>query len=494
MDRYCKRLIEVDLPIRRISAHAKREKNLRHGHISTMHIWWARRPLAACRSVVCAALWPDPVQENFPESFREAARSEMRKWTRNNPKLISKDSWKRFLAIQKDPLRLNDNDQLRDCLLDFIADFANWDNAAVPQYMETSAVLTRAAHESLGGESGTKPLVVDPFAGGGAIPLEALRVGADAYAADLNPVAVLLNKVILQYIPRYGNELAEAVEKWAQWIKEKAEEELAEFYPRDPDGTTPITYLWARTVNCEGPGCGMEIPLLRSLWLSNKKNVKSVKVALRLVPNRGERRIDFQIIENAKASEIGSGTSAGGAATCPSCGFTTVVESVREQLSSRNGGAADARLVAVVTVRHQKRGQLYRLPTSVDYEATSAAAKELERRKTETSDKAMSLIPDEPITHIRGFINIILYGITEWGDLFSPRQALALETYSRLVRTIPHSTGDPDFDEAVRTCLATLVDRVAVRCTSELHLGCHDWLRYAAFQSRSIAPCALGIC
>ena len=102
--------------------------------------------------------------------------------------------------------------------------------------------------------------MVDPFAGGGAIPLEALRVGADAFASDLNPVAVLLNKVVLEYIPKYGQRLANEVRKWGRWIKEQAEQELAQFYPKDPDGATPIAYLWARTIACEGPDCGAKVP------------------------------------------------------------------------------------------------------------------------------------------------------------------------------------------------------------------------------------------
>ena len=171
---------------------------------------------------------------------------------------------------------------MRGALLDFIADFANWDNSTVREYLETSRALTQAAHEALGGEPGTRPLVVDPFAGGGSIPLEALRVGADAFASDLNPVAVLLNKVVLEYIPKYGQRLADEVRKWGEWIKREAEKELAEFYPKDADGATPIAYLWARTIQCEGPGCGAEVPLIASLWLAKKANRS---VALQLVPN-----------------------------------------------------------------------------------------------------------------------------------------------------------------------------------------------------------------
>ena len=193
MTHYPKRLIEVDLPIKKISAHARREKSIRHGHISTLHIWWARRPLAACRAVLCASLWPDPApgpdDPPCPQTFVNDARR------------IMHEFW--------DPMDLGGRDlddplELRCALLDFMADFANWDHSTDGRYLEAARALTQSAHESLGGVPDTRPLVIDPFAGGGAIPLEALRVGADAFASDLNPVAVLLNKVVLEYIPKYG--------------------------------------------------------------------------------------------------------------------------------------------------------------------------------------------------------------------------------------------------------------------------------------------------
>ena len=196
--RYPKRLIEVDLPIKRISAHARREKSIRHGHISTLHIWWARRPLAACRAVICAALWPDPADELCPERFRETAREWMSDWAEQHLRLCSVESYGQFLAIQRSPAKLDDNTELRVALLNFIADFANWDNSTSREFLETSRALTDSAHVALGGAPSTRPLVVDPFAGGGSIPLEALRIGADAFASDLNPVAVLLNKVVLR--------------------------------------------------------------------------------------------------------------------------------------------------------------------------------------------------------------------------------------------------------------------------------------------------------
>lgn len=327
---YPKRLIEVDLPIRRISAHARREKSIRHGHISTLHIWWARRPLAACRAVICAALWPDPADELCPQPFRDAvarllpAFAEQVRRGGKLSSLCSEPSMKRWMRTTEGSWQASHPGSwfdMREALLDFIADFANWDASTVPAYLETARGLTQAAHEALGGLPGTRPLVVDPFAGGGAIPLEALRVGADAFASDLNPVAVLLNKVLLEYIPKYGNAeirmknadgkdvvfhgLAEAVRYWGNWVKVQAEAELTEFYPKDPDGATPIAYLWARTIQCEGPSCGFEVPLMRSLWLAKKQRGG---VALSIVPSAEQRKVDFRILENVKAKDVNEGT------------------------------------------------------------------------------------------------------------------------------------------------------------------------------------------
>ena len=131
---------------------------------------------------------------------------------------------------QLDPTNPNHLSVLRTLLLQFIADFSNWDASTESHFLETARALTQAAHESLGGLPGTRPLVVDPFAGGGAIPLEALRVGADGFASDLNPVAVLLNKVVLEYIPKYGQRLADEVRKWGQWVKEQAENVGLDFF------------------------------------------------------------------------------------------------------------------------------------------------------------------------------------------------------------------------------------------------------------------------
>jgi len=443
---YPKRLIEVDLPIKKISAHARREKSIRHGHISTLHIWWARRPLAACRAVICAALWPDPAQEDCPLRFREDAQAIMARFW--NP-------------IGRTDLDFHDPMTLRKALLDFIADFANWDNSTKKEYLETARALTQSAHEALGGAPGTRPLVVDPFAGGGSIPLEALRVGADAFASDLNPVAVLLNKVVLEYIPKYGQKLADEVRKWGEWIRVEAEKELGQFYPKDPDGATPIAYLWARTVTCEGPGCGAEVPLMRSLWLA-KKNKRSV--ALKFNPNQEEKRVDFKIIQDA--ADVGDGTVRRGSATCPICGYTTPVASVRKQLKVRRGGADDARLFCVVTIRPGQQGRFYRLPTEKDLEAVRKAAEALEQRKAEHKGP-LSLVPDELYPDETGsgaLSSSVLYGLRIGGDAFTTRQALALSGLASLVRTfdeVARINHDDKLISAVKTCLALSLDKIA---------------------------------
>ncbi len=496
---YPKRLIEVDLPIARISAHARREKSIRHGHISTLHIWWARRPLAACRAVICAALWPDPVDPLCPVAFRQAAINALKAFAlRVNP-LRSTEEWKqlqaslsvesrgRWEALAAGTLSIDANEPsdmfvLRMALLDFIADFANWDNSNSPAYAETSHALTKAAHASLGGEHGARPLVVDPFAGGGSIPLEALRVGADAFASDLNPVPVLLNKVLLEYIPKYGKRLANEVRKWGAWIKEESEKELASYYPKDPDGATPIAYLWARTILSEAPGqegMPVEIPLFRTMWLAKKKgrnralrwkrdlNGKILTEIRKQVYANGKTldvlRPLVEVFEPRSADEVENGPSRGGAATCPVSGFTTSVESVRRQLLERAGGASDARLMCVVTVRDDVSGRIYRQATESDVLAASEAADALAKRLL-CSQAGISEIPQGELNHLRGFFNIVLYGMTKWGDLFSPRQLLTLTTLTRFVRAAGELI-DKDSENgigiAVQSCLGLAVSRHA---------------------------------
>lgn len=473
-----KRLIEVDLPIKRISEHARREKSIRHGHISTLHIWWARRPLAACRAVLCAALWPDPADPLCPENFRLEARQWMQQWAKNQIRLLGAESAERFVSYQKNPTKLDDNEELRSALLDFIADFANWDNAAVEEFLETSRALTQAAHKGLGGEAGTRPLVVDPFAGGGSIPLEALRVGADAFASDLNPVSVLLNRVVLEYIPRYGDRLADEVRKRGEWIKNEATKQLADFYPTDGDGATPIAYLWARTIQCEGPGCGAEVPLMRSVWLAKKANRS---VVLQLVPNSKAKRVDLAIIAKTREGWVDQadtetkvekpnfdGTVKRGSATCPCCGYTTQVARVREQLKARHGGANDARLLCAIIQDNGASGVSYHLPNASHLRSFESARQRLDEKKRD-KQSPISVVPDEPTPAGGGSgagraFSQRNYGMDVFDELFNGRQLLALSTFVGLIRQVGDDLTKQEgreFALAVCTVLSAALGKLA---------------------------------
>jgi adenine-specific DNA methylase len=460
---YPKRLIEVDLPIKRISAHARREKTIHHGHISTLHIWWARRPLAACRAVTCAALWPDPADERCPDGFRKVARLSMQTWANNNLKKVSQESYTRFIGLQKHPERLNDNKELRGALLDFIADFADWDNSTVTAYLDVARVLTQSAHEALGGVAGTRPLVVDPFAGGGSIPVEALRVGAEVFASDLNPIPVLLNQVALEYIPKYGDRLAEGVRKWGAWVKREAEKELGQFYPKEPDGSTAVAYLWARTILCEGPGCGLEVPMIRNMQITRKGRQWHFKI------DREENgAIAVSVADGATASD--KPTVAGGSVTCPNrdCGYTTPAKAVRTQLSGRNGGADDSRLLAVYI--ESATGRYFRAANIPDKSAAALAAAKLDR----------DCLPREEINSIRPYKNtrglsaVTRIGMKHFPDLYNSRQALAFLTFQRcLLRLAKEKTDDDELQKAVLSVLNCAVSRfIFQNCSlSRWHAG-----------------------
>src|SRR2546425_2937026 len=298
----CKRLAEVDFPIAEVSRHAAREKSIRHGHPSTLHLWWARRPLASSRAVLLGLLWPDPCDPLCPEGFKAKARELL-------PQVQGK---------------VGPTDEgLRKALLKFIGDFANWDLAANRSYLEVSRALVKMAH----GEE--PPLVVDPFAGGGSIPLEALRLGCEAFASDLNPVACLILKVMLEDIPRHGPKLAEELRRVGAEIKRQAEQELADLYPKDPDGAVPIAYLWARTVRCESPNCGAEIPLVRSFWLCKKASRQRALRHRVVRPVGGRPRVEFEIFEPKTEKDVPGSTVTRAKATCPACRTVLPPERVR---------------------------------------------------------------------------------------------------------------------------------------------------------------------
>ena len=479
---YPKRLIEVDLPIRRISEHARREKSIRHGHISTLHIWWARRPLATCRAVICAALWPDPADNGCPAAFRVVAAERMYRWAREYIQHHSVESHPGYVIVRQHTSAwalAQHPSALRKALLDFIADFANWDNSTVPEFLETARTLTAAAHYGLSlpseeqgysfewpGEdrwkstlqtlqantkNAPRPLVVDPFAGGGSIPLEALRAGADAFASDLNPVAVLLNKVVLEYIPKYGQRLADEVRKWGEWIKREAEKKLAEFYPNDADGATPIAYLWARTIQCEGPGCGAEVPILLRPTLSDKPGREAaVSISYK------ERVLRTEVVLGKEAKELRTGTNRRSSVTCPACGYTTPRKNVERQSNRKGFGY---HLLAVCT-RREGKTRYYRQPSALDVEVLDHARQCLSRLQSVSID-GIPIIPTEELPYLRSIFNVRVYGIDQWHKLFTSRQLLSAALLTQIVRKcaqqISRDVGDKQLSTAIIECLSLSV-------------------------------------
>ena len=439
--RECKRLAEVDFPIAEVSRHAAREKLTPHaGHPSTLHPWWARRPLASSRAVLLALLLPDPCDEHCPEEFKQQARKILRK-------------------VRQPP---TNDAELRQGLLSFIANFSNWKNAADRTHLDVSRALVKAAH----GEE--PPLVVDPFAGGGSIPLEALRLGCEAFASDLNPVACLILKVMLEDIPRHGPGLAEELRRVGGEIKRQAEQELADLYPKDPDGATPIVYLWARTVRCEAPNCGAEIPLMRSFWLCKKARRKW---ALRYRVKRCEGEppsVEFEVFEPQADREVRGGTVARARATCLCCSAVLPTDRVRAQLTADRGGTdvifdsegrrtGGARMTAVVTLKSGQAGRHYRLPNDADYAAvrwSQARLADILDEWERDGEQGLCPVPDEPISlnEVRR-ISVPIYGMKSWGDLFTARQKVALVELRR--QTVSLTSG------VQRTLLALLLGKMA---------------------------------
>lgn len=447
--KYPKRLIEVDLPIKAISAHARREKSIRHGHISTLHLWWARRPLAACRAVICASLWPDPGDDLCPPEFQERAAKALCSFaakvrTMQHLGKLCPIGGKRWHRTEEPSLNGETRCawELRHALLDFIADFANWDASTVPEFLETARAITQAAHETLGGLPGTRALVVDPFAGGGAIPLESLRVGADVVASDLNPVPVVINSLQLSRIPRTDESLIAKVDELAKRIHKEAQRRLAAFYPAELDGSLLVAYLWCRTIKCQGPGCVATVPLISSPVLAKRK---TRTVGLSFAKNR-DGTIRVVISDYPTITAVGAGTVRRGAVTCPACNFTTPVDAVRQQLSTRAGGANDALMYAKV-VRTPAGDTEFRSAESRDLAAYASAQAALGRLSLTQEGLDLPLPPDGALG-----LRVQKYGITRWKDLFTPRQLLLLYTYASLVRELAND----GVDEAERATLETI--------------------------------------
>jgi putative DNA methylase len=490
----CPRLIEVALPIREISAESVRDKNIHHAHISHLHIWWARRPLAASRAVVFASLVPDPDDPRCPADFRAAVERHLKT---NVPAELKHYYRGREVLRDEDPYRPYEGmpDTLRNRLLMFIA---KWSPEALafeagkakkapdPKYLlddrslvkwETSdpenaqgREVLRVARELVKIAHGGKiPTVLDPFAGGGAIPLEAGRLGCQPIANDYNPVAYLILRATCEFPQRYGkpgrrkivmeefgkrverevevpNVLAHDVEKWANWILERARERIGHLYPPGKDGRPVVGYLWARTAPCSNPSCRGEIPLLRSLLICNKPDKK---VALTMEVDNKRKTVRFGITEGKGITRT-DGTTVSRGAQCPICNQITDVDRIKEASFSGNLGE---RIVAVIT--EGRGGKDYRPVEETDIEAFEQAKKILDPQD----------VPNEPMPDSPDLVSGRGWNFKTWGSLFNPRQLVAMQTFVACLHEALEEMEKDMPDEDYRLCLALYLglwlDRVA---------------------------------
>lgn len=411
-------------------------KNIRRGAISTLHVWWARRPLVACRAAILGSLLRDP-----------------------------------------------GNETERRRLLDFLVEYCTWEASNDSRMVNEARALIAANN------GGRSPTILDCFAGGGAIPLEALRAGCEAHALELNPVAVLIELCTVVFPQKYGkpfelasvekgltgrsqkivpNRLAFDVGRWGARILEETKKEVGSSYLSEEADETPLAYIWARTITCTNPTCNAQVPLLRQLWLKRKPKES---VSLKLIPDKKTNSVRITVVKASKFDfDPSAGTMRYGSAECPVCKSGITRDYIKKASSE---GKMGERMVAVVTsVKSSRKAseKVYREPTPFDQNLASGAKTLLENLKAKSSAK-ISLVPDEQIS--RDWPRTILpplYGIKTWGGLFNSRQLLTLVTLAAKIRqsyaVISQETGDDEYAKAVITYLALALDRVADYCST----------------------------
>ncbi|GAB3031556.1 DUF1156 domain-containing protein [Parafrigoribacterium mesophilum] len=455
-----RKLIEVSLPLDEINKQSAREKSIRHGHPSTLHLWWARRPLATARAVLFAQLVDDP--SNFHAEYRQEAVDK----AYEDP-----DAWAEHRVKQE-----------RERLFDLIRRMVNWDN------LNDEDLFDQVRAEIMRSTDNNPPAILDPFAGGGTIPLEAQRLGLEAHASDLNPVAVLINKALIEIPPKFaGREpvfpgaagqrnawpkatgLAEDVRRYGEWMRSEAQNRIGHLYPKAtlPDGSKAavIAWIWARTVTCPNPACGIEMPLVRS-WSLGKKKGKEAYVVPRVV----EGRVEYEIGHDPTAWPTGGadGTMSGRkGAVCVSCGTAVPTEYIKAEGLERR-----LRATLIATVAEGERRRVYLAPTVEHVQAANVP------KPGCTPDQKLGIDPRNLWTPS--------YGLDTFDSLFTNRQLMALTTFSDLVlearervlsdalvagmpggdRLEAGGTDASAYADAVATYLGLAVDRIAaVNCS-----------------------------
>lgn len=389
---YKKKLIEVALPLEAINAASAREKSIRHGHPSTLHLWWSRKPTATARAVIFASLVDDPsaCPEQFPTQEAQAKE--------------------------------------RTRLFGIIEELVVWENSNNP------SVLQRAKAEILKSTDNNPPALLDPFAGGGSIPLEAQRLGLVAHAGDLNPVAVTINKAMIEIPPRFAalppvnpaarrggiNEgwqgaagLAQDVRYYGEWMKSEALRRIGHLYPRvavpkEQGGgeATVIAWLWVRTVKCPNPACGCAMPLTSSFVVSKKAGKETY-----VEPVISHGSISYRVKHGQGSAE---GTVNRRGAKCIACATPAGFPYIREEAKA---GRMGSELIAVVA--EGRNGRMYISPSAV-HGVAAQVHKPQNHPSGELSGKTR--------------VNVSLYGFDDISDLFTNRQLTALTTFADLVK------------------------------------------------------------
>ena len=467
---YRRKLIEVDLPLDEINRESAREKSIRHGHPSTLHLWWARRPLAACRAVIFASMVDDPSScpEDFPTPEEQASERE-----RLHDMIRELVKWE-----STDERRPDARELIANARYEIARSVARSRGETAPT--EPNAVLAYLNDKALP--------IYDPFAGGGSIPLEAQRLGLRAIASDLNPVAVLINKALIELPPKFNNRppvnpdadpmgmttgkfvgrgknrrpeqipwrgaagLADDIRYYGKWMREKAFERIGHLYPKAklPDGgeATVIAWLWARTVPCPNPACGVRMPLMTTFQLSKKANNRHWT---RPVVNRDTNTISFEVQDHDKGIDLERTVIRGGrGAICIACNGTAPHSYIREQSKAGNMGE---QMIGVVGEGDRKR--LFVSPTNEHIDSAFIA---------KPTRRPIGRLPEKAL----GFA-VQTYGIIEWHQLFSERQLVGLTTLSNLLTDvraeIAQDGASSEYADVVCTYLALAIGKNSDNCS-----------------------------